>query len=396
MKHLLVVGAGITGLLAALKLHKDYSVTVIDAGPDPRIHNNLSGATYSGLDARHISFTETAPWTSQKRHKLIITNSSNGGWLCIPKEDLNKFEKQWISKFQETTNSSDIHKANTSEVIDLNKQGISEWEKLGKEYDFLKPISGGSIMPIICRSKEDLLDEFGFEHSLDDRVKLYEGAQLPKAIQPLNLNLDSLGRLGFFTVYGSTYQVKTLCNNLINYLESQNVLFKWNHFFSKADTDIIVWCSGITPQSSLFLRSFNILLGGVIGCWVAIDNTGITQACKIFGPEPINYLNLTPVGSTLLISGGYGFVGTHFYDEATILAKPIMDSMVEEIKRWLPKGKIKEKAFCIRPATPNGIPILKRDNLNQTPIIFAVGHCAGGFTQAPYTAKEIAEEVNNI
>jgi len=76
MKQVQIVGAGITGLLAALKLHKDYRVTVIDLGSDPRISSNFSGATYSGLDVRHISLTETAPWTSQ--HRLAFC--SEGGF----------------------------------------------------------------------------------------------------------------------------------------------------------------------------------------------------------------------------------------------------------------------------------------------------------------------------
>ena len=66
-----------------------------------------------------------------------------------------------------------------------------------------------------------------------------------------------------------------------------------------------------------------------------------------------------------------------------------MDSMTNELKKWFPGGKIKEKAYCIRPATPSGVPILLRESLNNVPVIFAVGHCAGGFTQAPYTAKLI-------
>jgi glycine/D-amino acid oxidase-like deaminating enzyme len=394
MKHLLIIGAGITGLLTALRLHKDYKLTIIDSGLDPRINNHLGGATYSGLDARHISITETAPWTTESRHKLILTESRDGGWLCIPKDDLNDFEKQWISEFQKIASNSDAHKINTSSVIDLNRQGILEWEKLGKEYDFLKPIPDESVMPIICRSKEDLLDEFNFESSLDNRVKLHDGIELPQSLSPLNSRLNNLGKLGFFTLYGRSYQIKTICKNLITYLESQKVSFKWNEYFSKTDADLIIWCSGVTPETSLFLRQFNILLGGVIGCWVAIDNPGITQACKIYGPEPVNYINVTPIGSKLLMSGGYGFVGSRPYDESIKLAEPIMEAMVSEVKKWLPDSKIKEKAFCIRPATPSGIPTLFRNALNKTPIIFAVGHGAGGFTQASYTAKRV-EEISN-
>lgn len=322
MKRLLIVGAGITGLLAALKLCKNYEIIVIDQGLDPRLSQNPSGATYSGLDARHISFTETAPWTSQHRFELIMKSSLDGGWLCIPQNDLNDFEKEWIAQFQLITNDNKLHTLNTQKVISLNIRGVAEWEKLGVEHDFLKPISNETVMPIICRSKEDLLGEFNFEHSLDKRTNIFKGNKLPKSLSPLNPKLDELGQLGYFTLYGRTYQIKTLCTSLIN------------------------------------------------------------------------YLNLTPVGSALLISGGYGFVGNRPYKKAVKLAQPIMDLMVSEIRKWLPGVRIKENAFCIRPATPSGVSVLEKRYLDKTPIIFAVGHSAGGFTQAPYTAMSIEREIS--
>ena len=296
MNRLLIVGAGITGLLAALRLYKDYKITVIDLGSDPRLSQNLSGATYSGLDARHISLTETTPWTSQNRFDLIMKSSIEGGWLSIPKEELNSFERQWIAQFQQISNNSKLHKLNTSKVIDLNNKGISEWEKLGQIYDFLKPINDESVMPIICRNKEDLLDEFSFESSLDSRCKLYEATELPIGLLPLNKRLKKLGNFGYFTLYGRSYRIKTICINLINFLESKNVSFGWNQPFSKTDSDMAIWCGGVSDQTSKILKEFNILLGGVAGCWVLMDNPGITKACKIYGPEPINYINITADG----------------------------------------------------------------------------------------------------
>jgi len=266
----------------------------------------------------------------------------------------------------------------------MNKKGIEGWEKLAGAYDFLRPINDETVMPIICRTNEDLLSEFVFESPLDNRCKLYEDSP------------NDLGASGYFTLYGRSYRIKTICNDLINFLESQNVSFRWNQPFQKTDADMIIWCAGVSDQSSKILKKFNILLGGVVGCWVLMDNPGLTKALKIYGPEPINYINITPYGSNLFISGGYGFVGTRPYDEARKLAEPIMEAMIKELKNWFPKGKFKEKAFCIRPATPSGVPILLRDRLDKTPIIFAVGHCAGGFTQAPYTANMIEKEVNYI
>lgn len=386
---MLIVGGGITGLLIALKLYKDHQLTVIDIGPDPRFNVHTFGATYSGLDARHISFTETDPWTSTDRIETIMTSSVDKGWLCIPKKDLTDFEKKWILKFQETARNELIHKSNTSEVIELNKRGILEWEKLGKEYDFLKPISYESVMPIICRNREDLIGEYDFESSLDKRSRIYKNMILPNSLKPLLQRQEELGNLGYFTVYGKAYSIKTICNKLIDFLKSEGVSFLWNKSYSNIPTDTIVWASGVSLEASNLLEKFSILLGGVIGCWIAMDNPGITQACKIYAGEPVNYINITPEGSNLYLSGGYGFVGVRPYGEAVKMAQPIIEYMTEEVKKWFPGSKIKNKAFCVRPSTPTGVPVLIKHKLNKIPIIFAVGHCAGGFTQAPYTAERV-------
>ncbi len=405
-KTILIIGAGITGLMTAFMLHEDYNMTLIDAGPDPRQNDHKSGATYSGMDARHISFTETSPWTYKYRHELIITESRKQGWLCIPKKKLNELEKKWISEFQNTANKSKVHDRNTTDVIELNKKGIHLWEKLQEKYDFLKPVVDTNIMPIICRKKEDLIGEFKFEHDLDKRVTLYKNENLPSSLRPLRQQQKNLGNLGYFTLYGKGYLVKTVCFNLINYLESKGVLIVWNKFVnvkeidslnSQYKGDVVVWNSGISLQSASLLKNFNISLAGVLGVWVRVDNPGITVPCKIFGPEPVNYINITPNKSELLMSGGYGFVGTRTYDEAIELGTPIMDALIEEVKRWLPKSRIKEKAYCIRPSTPTGVPTLVMKYLDDnTPMIITVGHCTGGFTQAPNTADSIKKRLDDI
>ncbi len=408
MKHLVIVGGGITGLVTALKLCKRYKITIVDAGPDPKDDKHTLGATYSGLDARHISFTETAPWTSSSRHELIVTESAKQGWLCIPKNELNDLEKNWIAEFQKAALDPNGHSSNTTSVVELNKQGINGWENLEKEYDFIKPVSAHNDMPIICRSKTDLIDEFSAESSLDPRCQLYENTELPESISSLNERMKGLGNLGYFTLYGNAFYAKSLCLDLINFLKSQGVIFIWDqpisdtllfesegHFADKVDG--VAWCSGVSESTSKILSDFGILLAGVIGCWVEIDNPGISVPCKIYGPEPVNYINITPEGGKLLMSGGYGFVGIRTYERAVEYAKPVMNAMCEEVGRWFPESEIRNKAYCVRPATPTGIPTVVTDTLNKMfPIVITVGHSAGGFTQAPNTADLIEKELESV
>lgn len=404
MKRVLIVGAGITGLIAGLKLHKSFKVTFAEAGPDPRFNKNTYGATYSGSDARHISYTETAPWNSKYRHKLITISSKNGGWLCAKLADLKDIENQWIEEFQAAASDESSYKKNTLLVINLNKKGVAAWSKLEKEFDFIKPVVDTGVMPIICRTKNDLIDEYNFEHSLDGNCKLYEEKVLPDSLRPLQPGLKKLGNPGYFTLQGKSYQSKKICNDLINHLESSGASFLWNRCIAHQKDlekeehapEFVVWTSGTSYESAMFLKNFNILLQGVVGCWIEMENPGIKIPCKIFGPEPVNYINLTPCGNKLLMSGGYGFVGLSSYTEAVDIAEPIMEAMEKEVKNWLPQSEIVDTAFCIRPALPTGVPALITGNLDSgIPIIIAVGHAAGGFTQASHTAELIYEKLKN-
>ncbi len=407
MKHIAIIGAGITGLMTALELSKKYKITVIDAGPNPKHNSHTHGATYSGFDARHISYTETAPWTSSHRFELITKNSSEKGWLCIPKNKLNKLEVEWISKFKETSQDTKSHDLNTSVVINLNKEGIRMWELLGNKYDFLQPFKHDTVMPIICRSKDDLLSEFTYEHSLDKRVRLCENQVLPDTLLPFNNRLSMLGGFGYFTLFGSAYYAKSICHNIVEYLSKLGTTFIWDttisdkhllssdYYFENLKADALVCCSGVSLDTTQLLSKFNVLLAGVIGCWVEVDNPGIKVACKIYGPEPVNYINITPSKTSLLLSGGYGFVGSRPHNEASLLAKPIMDDMLKEVKQWLPDSTIKATSYCIRPATPTGVPTLVVNHKNKLPIIIAVGHSAGGFTQSPVTAISISKEISS-
>src|SRR4051812_10765484 len=118
-----IIGAGITGLMTALHAYQDYSLTVVDAGPDPRKSTHVHGATYSGLDARHVSITETTPWTYEYRNELIVEDVTKGGWMCIPAGKLTDLEKQWITAFQTHTKDQKGHEDTTQEVIKMNAEG---------------------------------------------------------------------------------------------------------------------------------------------------------------------------------------------------------------------------------------------------------------------------------
>jgi glycine/D-amino acid oxidase-like deaminating enzyme len=406
--RLTIVGAGIVGLMAALETRKRglwTDVCVVDAGPDPRsipFNTTSAGATYSGLDARHVSLTETGPWTSAGREKLIRRPAQDGGWCCISQTDLNDDENAWLDEFQRISRDPDVHVRNSAVVFEINRAGMQGWKELA--FDGLVPMAAPpDTMTIVCREDGDLISEHAGEVALDPHIVSEPTPTLPADVAQLR---DSVGGVvaGSFVVTGNAYYAKTLCCQLLSRLESDGVTFLWNtRIPSVAEAarygrnsnvaDGVIWAAGVSVGGGRELLAHGLMLQGVAGAWTTIENPGFLRPFKVLGAEPTNFINCTPQGESLVLSGGYGFVGQRPLSEARRLAQPILGAFLREVAWWFFNGneaRLQDAptAMCIRPSLPNGIPEVKLVNNGPVACIVCVGHCAGGFTQSPAVARQ--------
>ncbi len=230
-------------------------------------------------------------------------------------------------------------------------------------------------------------------------------------LSPLQGAVDRGIAAGAFEVAGAAYKVKTLSSGLINFLEEQGVRFQWQwngldveqmHLdrpmghaarqevvFGKFE--VVVYCAGVSAGPFWSGRGEMNRMQGILGCWADIPNPGVTQACKILGPEPVNFINVTPVDDRLLVSGGYAFVGNRNLQTAAQLSAPTIAAFNNEVERWLGvTPKAGHTATCIRPSFPSGVPDFSYEELSGVLVIHNMGQAAGGFTQAPLGARDVA------
>jgi glycine/D-amino acid oxidase-like deaminating enzyme len=408
-RTLSIIGAGIVGLMIAYKARiewPDRIIKLFDAGPDPNSPADASipsGATWSGLDARHISITETGPWTSGSRLELIERPSVLGGWNCLAGSNISGRERRWLKEFQAIARDPHVHNKNNDIVVLRNKSGINSWAELNlQNADLFCPTSTLGLLPIVCTNKEDLLSEHAAEFGFDPKSVTDPVTALPPQLMPLEPKLADGTLYGSFQVAGTAYSVKTLCRRLIQWLQQRSVDFHWYEKIDYDSTDRlpvpdgdVVWAAGVSTGATRFMSENNILLQGVVGCWIALQNSGFEHPFKVLAAEPVNFINCTPMGPVLLTSGGYGWVGERPYADAVSLAKPIADAMVSEVSRLLTRGTAEdlarcETAFCIRPALPSGVPlvgVITKPGSHHR-VVICVGHAAGGFTEAPAVADE--------
>ncbi len=417
MSNILIIGAGAIGLVTAtrlLELDNKHSITIIDAGDDPRRFrkNNAIGASFSGGDARHVTVTETECPASPLKNIYKPVFPGNGGWVAKPINDLSKEEKGWANEFNRLGSGDGKTRDKLGEKISaINKESMFLWRRYIEKFPFLfsenTGLKDGGVL-VFFHSKEDRDGDFQWETHVDSGSKLVR--QLSKEDIRKNCNNFAEAKLEGIIVDGFSIHVIAFLKNLINYLERKKVKFFWNkkidslQELKKSYKNIII-CSGAFGNDLLKNeKQIDIArkIKKVVGVWVTIQNPGIYRPFKIKAPPPTGYINATPDNrkgkKVLIMSGGYGFVGDDDYTKGSVELTGLQVHFEEQIKRVFPKEysiALKEgtldRRICARPMTPDGMPVCKTIGKTKQngEIIVATGNCAGGFTQAQFIAEKI-------
>jgi glycine/D-amino acid oxidase-like deaminating enzyme len=402
-----IVGAGITGLMIAYRATNsslDRDITVFDEGPDPRSTHapRRPGATYGGLDARHISLTETTPWATPDRQELITIPSSEYGWNCLAGQDIDHAEKEWLAEFLAATDNPEQQNKDYNEVLLATGAGAAQFSQLETELPAVfTPSSAYNTLPVLFTDPAALEKAYRSEHEVDHNVTVYSSSESPPDVEHMFAKNEELFAGGLL-IAGTSYRVKTMSCDLIAWLENKGVHFVWNTTVGadslgglsvpKGD---VVFAGGVGESGfSTLLDRAGINMQGVAGCWITLDNPGVSRPLKILAREPINYINVTPRRGKLLISGGYGWVGRRNYTEACFLATPLAAIFVSEVSRFFPTldsiVDVNDVSICVRPALPSGVPLVGQiDSPPAHRIFVCVAGAAGGFTQSPEVSRRI-------
>ncbi len=183
---------------------------------------------------------------------------------------------------------------------------------------------------------------------------------------------------------------------------------------------------------------------GVLGVSVTVPNPGIHRPLKIHTPDPLGIVNITasPDGTLVHASGGFGFVGlarpadltasagidtrpvpgTHsdiganasldasahpgagpgssandHPDTNASAARPLLRLLEDTLGRLFPALRhpdgtidVVDRRTCIRPMTPDGVPVVEALDAFGGRVIVAAGTNAGGTVQAPALAALVA------
>lgn len=417
-----IVGGGIVGLITAITIKKmlpDVVIDIYDAGADPKNTLDLTGTTFGkgSRDARQFTGSESLSFQNpvHARALRLAPGEHRGwaGWRLISEEVLSENERRWRSDSANRFVDLGHEDINVYDLLhaELNYAGISSWELLENKLDYIKnyKISTGPVS-IFFLSKSNFESDLDSETNFLKKFGSLEQDIRVKKAGDFNESFDEF--IGNRILYpkalelpGLAYRIRSLGLKVIEDLEHSGVRFHWNKRIISESTlrsDFLIWTAGTTHEMPNIYKKYS-LIQGIAGCWVTIPNKGFTKPFKISVEQPSGYINITPDGKVLHISGGFGWIGEKSYDDTWDLMQPIIEHFKKQINKFfripiqeMNLGKKFPVSICIRPSSPTGLPDTRVIYIGKSKHIILTGSGKSGSTQAPLLGLYAAFEINSV
>lgn len=390
-KRVAVIGAGITGITTAYYLaKKGYSVTVYEQERYPAMKTSYA-------NGGQISVSNSEVWTTwsnvKKGIKWMFTKDAP--LLIRPRLDFKQWK--WIAKFLYHTVKGDYEK-NTAKTIQLGLQSRDLYEEIRQEEGIYFDKSACGILHFYK-------DEKYWSNAIKARF-IYEnnGSQwqllVPAEAKMKDDTLDDIeGMIGAaWTKDDWTGDIHKFCYELHNVLKTKyNVQFIFDSnvtqkYGVKAITEVfdaVVVCAGVGSVEIAKQVGDTLDIYPVKGYSITINNVDPEHLPKVSLLDDQAKIVTASLGRRFRVAGTAELAGEN-YDIRHDRIKPLLDWVhtnfpninTHDYSSWA----------CLRPMTPNMMPITKRSDKNNK-VYYNTGHGHLGWTLGPVTAKQIAEMI---
>lgn len=391
-KTICVVGAGIAGLTVAYyAVKKGYKVTVIDEEHYPAMRCSYA-------NGGQISVSNSEVWNTWanigKGIKWIL--KKDAPLLIRPSLDLDK--AIWLAKFLYHTAVNDYAR-NTAQTIRLGLEARKCYNDIGLDDNIAYNRLNTGILHIYKNENyfqsairvKELYNANGCEWDIIDNYSDI------LRIEPMLHQTD--GIVGaIYTKSDFVGDIHKFCTNLANLLETYYYVdFYYNR---KVDNlaelfkyDKIVIANGIGSKALAKTIGDKIPVYPVKGYSITIKaNTvkNVTHMPKVSLLDDESKIVSSFLDGNLRVAGTAEFAGEN-YDIRSDRIKPLLN--------WVHDNFTNVNAHdysswaCLRPMTPNMMPIYTRSKKNER-VYYHTGHGHLGWTLAPYTAKLLIQEMS--
>lgn len=391
MSNTVVIGAGITGLLAAYYLAKSgHSVTVYEKESYPAMQCSYANGGQVSVSNSEVWTTwsnvwKGLKWISKKDAPLLIRPS------------LNWDKALWLSKFLYHTAKND-HARRTAETIRMGLESRKLYQEIIQEENIVFDQNKCGILHFYKDQKyfdnallaQEIYESNGCEWRILNSKELFE-------IEPnLSRSQGILG--GAWTPSDWTGDIHKFCVGLETVLKQKyQVLFMYNCDFESFSADrynAVVVSAGVGSVELASAFGDSLPIYPVKGYSVTIQ----TQDVKSFHSLPkVSLLDdqakivSSTMDNRLRVAGTAELAGEN-YDIRRDRITPLLNWVKDNFPNIDRKNY--SSWACLRPMTPNMMPIV-RQSANNSKVFYHTGHGHLGWTLSPLTAQKLCNIINH-
>lgn len=390
MSDVAVIGAGIVGISTAYALVKaGHKVTVYEAESYPAMKTSYA-------NGGQISVSNSEVWNSWGNIRKAITwlGKKDAPLLLRPSLDMDQIT--WLTKFLWTTVKNEGER-NTITTIKMGLEARALYEKIVAEENIQFDKSNCGIMHFYKDAKY-------FQHAWDMQ-RIYEDngctwqVLTPSEVFDIEPNLYNRGDVvgGTWTPEDWTGDIHKYCFELYKILKTKyNVSFVFDYKVKDINQLIIlgghqkvVIANGVGATELTKSIGDKQLVYPVKGYSITInvneDQTRYLPEVSLLDDQA--KIVTSTLGNKLRVAGTAELTG-HNYD----IVRDRIDPLLKWVNINFPSLDTREYTqwACLRPMTPNMLPIIKQSDVNKR-IYYHFGHGHLGWTLSPSTAEQLVK-----